>query len=271
MAMMPRRITVVRHGESESNVASRAFWKGEKVPNEEALMACHTSERRLTKRGVTQARVAGAWLRSLYSFESPPGVFYVSSYVRAMETAANLGLSGAWRQDMRIMERNWGNMDQLTYEERSRRFKEAVAKREEWAFFWRPGDGETLQDVFVRVKDLLATLHREHSDKHVVLVTHGETMWVLRMLLEYWSPHRLKEEMLRDDSQTHIHNCRIIEYVRDEDERHLSRVRFIDAENPHDPTRNRDWEPIVRPILSDNELLDYVNQYPHYLTEFTGN
>lgn len=269
--MMPRHITIVRHGESESNVASRAFWNGEKVPNEEALMACHTSERRLTPRGVEQAKKAGLWLRQNHPFESNlPFAYYVSSYVRAMETAAHLGLKGEWRQDMRIMERNWGNMDQLTYEERNLRFKEAVAKREEWAFFWRPGDGETLQGVFLRVKDLLATLHREHSDKHVVLVTHGETMLVLRMLLEYWTPHRLKQEMLNDDPQTHIHNCRIIEYARSEDDTHLTGVRFIDAENPHDPKRNRGWKPIVKPILSDGELLDYVGQYPHFLTEFTG-
>src|SRR5262245_61500602 len=126
MPMMPRTLTLVRHGESESNAARRFAEKGSPHPNEAALMQTHTSRRRLTPRGVQQATRAGEWLRKhfdsvgcLRDGSAPNGVVgFASPYIRAMETAGHMRLPISWRVDARLAERNWGDMDQLTYEER---------------------------------------------------------------------------------------------------------------------------------------------------------
>src|SRR4051812_24686608 len=63
--IMPKTLTLVRHGESESNAAKRmADELGASPAGEAELMAVHTSQRRLTARGVKQAQAAGAWLRA---------------------------------------------------------------------------------------------------------------------------------------------------------------------------------------------------------------
>jgi len=166
---MPLTLTLVRHGESESNVAKRSFDKKLAIAGEKELMAVHTSQRRLTEKGVAQAKRAGEWLKTwLSTVSEAPMRCYVSPYVRAIETAGHLGLGQKWRRDMRLCERNWGEFDQMPYEERMKRFGHEIHLRKEHAFFWRPADGETLQDVFLRVCDLITTLHRECEKMHDV-------------------------------------------------------------------------------------------------------
>jgi broad specificity phosphatase PhoE len=129
---MPRTLTLGRHGESESNAAKRAAEKGIRHPRELELMRVHTSQRRLTPRGVQQAQRAGEWLRMHFSQEAARRLEplystvrgYFSPYARAMETAGYLGLPIEWRPDARLCERNWGDLDQLTYEERIEKYGE---------------------------------------------------------------------------------------------------------------------------------------------------
>lgn len=271
--MMPLTVTLVRHGESESNLAKDLAEDGRAHENEAALMRVHTSERRLTPLGVEQAKAAGAYIRD---WMGRMGItvadcrFYVSPYVRAMETAGHMQIPNAfWRPENRIVERNWGDMDQLTYAERAERYGEEMGLRKEHAFFWRPSDGETMQDVFDRYRDLVGTMHRECEQMHVIVVTHGELMWAARALHEYWSPQDLREAMLDRQSQTGMHNCRIIQYGRMmRNEIVASRlvgVRFIDSMAPDDSTRNLDWQRIERPTFSSDDLLCFAERYPHFL------
>lgn len=267
---MPLSITFIRHGESESNVVKDLKEANQEIPNEEALMRVHTSERRLTTKGVAQAQAAGVWMREW--LKTRPGNqkrFYVSPYVRTQETAAHLGLGVDWRVDPRLVERNWGMMDSLTYEERIKRFGDTLNERKERAFFWRPSDGETLQDVFLRVRDFAGTLTRDCPFMDVVVVCHGEVMWVERTLLEYWTPHDLSAHMTGHDPKTYVSNCRIIQYTREQDNaepaQRIVRVRFIDPTDPNNPEKNLDWQPIKRPLLSDADLLRFAEKHPRYL------
>jgi len=53
----------------------------------------HSSTYRLTDKGVEQAKVTGAWIRE--NIGDTFDRYYTSEYVRAMETAAYLGLPNA--------------------------------------------------------------------------------------------------------------------------------------------------------------------------------
>ncbi len=270
---MPLNLTLIRHGESESNLAKSFFEAGKPLSGEADLMKVHTSDRRLTPKGIAQAQAAGEWLRKWMDeekIETANCRFYVSSYVRAMETAGHLHVPEArWRLENRLVERNWGTLDQLPYEERLRLFGEEMKRRKEFAFFWRPSSGETMQDVFLRFRDLADTLHRECERKHVFLVCHGETMWAARTVLEYWTPRQLRDHMLERDNRTRIHNCRIIQYTRVLDAEHradrLSRVRFVDPVHPDDPARNLGWAKVARPMYTSGELLEMCEGHKRFV------
>lgn len=269
---MPRSLTLVRHGESEGNLVRTLYEQGNAHPNEPGVMSVHTSHRRLTPKGVEQAKSAGVWLQKHWlgplEEEDAPRM-YVSPYVRAFETAANLGFGDQWYMDNRIVERNWGDLDMLTYDERMRKFNDVIDERDDDAFYWRPPGGETLQDVFQRTRDMTTTLHRECKDKHVLIVCHGETMWVWRALLEYWTSHDLTKAQRERTDKTRNINCRIIQYSRfsdaGEDTGKLSRVRFVNPSFPDDPRWNQDWTPIIRPTFTHSQLFEMAENFERFL------
>ena len=278
---MPRNLLKVRHGESESNAVKKAADKGNPHPNERALMGVHTSERRLSLRGIEQAQAAGKWLDAFAAEQAIKrgGLCYdqsryvVSPYVRAMETAGYLGLPVTWRPDARLSERNWGELDHMTHEDRIKQFGEMLQNREAHALFWTPPGGESLQTVMMRVWLHLDMLHRQCSDLDVYEVSHGETMWVFRFMLEYWMPKDLARRMLESDEdyQNKILNCRIIHYTREREDGSLTnrftRVRLINPVDPEDPKTNLPWQPIVQRQFTSAELLQYAADFPHFLRD----
>lgn len=271
--MMPRSLTLVRHGESEGNITRTLFEQGTPHPDEPKLMKVHTSCRRLTPKGIVQARAAGVWLRENWFkpiIEADDSYrLYFSPFIRAEETAGYFGFGDEWYCDNRITERNWGALDLLTYEERMVRYADLNEDRDDDVFYWRPPDGETLQDVCQRLRDMTNTLHRECADAHVLMVCHGETMWAWRTLLEYWSSHDLAHAMrIRDDRTRHL-NCRIIQYSRYDasgrDREKLCRVRFVNPVLPDDPHYNQDWLPIQRKTYTHEQLLVHAENFPRFL------
>lgn len=291
MGLMPRTLTLVRHGESESNAVKRAAEKGSPHPNEAALMQTHTSRRRLTERGIRQATRAGKWLQRHFEEESarrgetPYGNVhgYVSPYIRAMETAGFLNLPIEWRADARLAERNWGDLDQLTYEERVAKYG-SIDNREHHGIFWPAGNGESLQVLGMRLWMHFDMLGRTHEQHDVVQVSHGETILTQRFVLERWLPEdvvrtmlstdtRLSKEVLgqKPDWQNKIINCRIIQYTREREDgswdSKYCRVRLIAPSSPDDPNMNLSWKPIVRRKFSTKDLLNYAEQFPHFLRD----
>ena len=94
----PRRIILVRHGESQGNVDDAIY---ETVPDH-ALT--------LTPKGLEQATEAGRRLREY--FGSEPVTVYASPYIRTRQTVYALGLgipSGDVRIEPRLREQDWAN------------------------------------------------------------------------------------------------------------------------------------------------------------------
>jgi len=158
----PRRLVLVRHGESEANV-------NRKITSVVPDHALH-----LTMKGREQALEAGRRLREIIG--SSTVEFITSPYVRARETF--MGIAQAWggpktvrvRDEMLIREQDFGNFDKPIMEELHQE------KRHFGQFYYRFPEGESPADVYTRASVFLETLYRrwEHSlEDNLVVVSHS--------------------------------------------------------------------------------------------------
>lgn len=261
---LPIDTVFVRHGQSESNLAKSLAEQGQHGLHEKYFADRHTRSFRLTKLGREQASQAGKWLREEFRYFDR---FVVSEYARAMETAALLDLPGAeWRPNFYLTERDGGDLSRCPEEEREQRFREALEMREVEPFFWAPPNGESLHRLCLRLdRGVLDTLHRECSDKRVVLVCHGEVMWAYRVLLERMPQHEFRRLHLSKDPLDRLYNCDILHYTRRDpvSGKLAERANWMRHIRPTQPgVRVSDWVEIVRRRYSNEELLEIVAGYP---------
>ncbi|MEU3187503.1 histidine phosphatase family protein [Streptomyces sp. NPDC006923] len=171
----PRRIVLVRHGESEGNSDDTVY---EREPDH-AL--------RLTETGRRQAGATGARLREMFGQEQVS--VYVSPYRRAHETlrAFDLDLERVRiREEPRLREQDWGNWQDREDVRLQKAYRDAYGH-----FFYRFAQGESGADVYDRVGAFLESLYRSFeapdSPENVLLVTHGLTMRLFCMRWFHWS------------------------------------------------------------------------------------
>ena len=191
--IMPDKVVMIRHGQSEGNV------------NEALYSTTPDNAMRLTKLGWDQARRAGEMLKEQVLTSGEPIHFIVSPYVRTVETfhglvsawcdpkefdhildrekrvkawygrLLELGLT--WHEDPRIREQDFGNYQV------PEKIKEAKNERHRFGpFFYRFAHGESASDVFDRVSTFLDSLWRSfdlNKSRNYVLVTHGISIRVL--------------------------------------------------------------------------------------------
>ena len=180
--MRPKRIILVRHGESEANLdaARHAI-----VPNHKIC---------LSEAGRAQARAAGAELRRLIGDESVQ--FFVSPYERTRETYRIIREAFAVNdrrvhmyEDPRLREQDFGNLREVELTRRLQQDRRAYG-----VFFYRFPDGESGADVFDRVSLFLESLHRSFRrhgfPRNCVIVTHGLTM---RLFVMRWFRQSVEE------------------------------------------------------------------------------
>lgn len=192
----PKRIILVRHGESEGN-ANRAVY-GEK-PDYTLL---------LTERGRAQAVEAGRKIKDIIGEER--AFFYVSPFFRTRETFENIctQLDRAqfeWREDPRIREQEWGHLRDEAEGAEINKERDAYG-----TFYFRFPDGESCADVYDRVTLFFDTLHRDFLKSgfpgNVVVVTHG---MAIRLFLMRWF-HWTVEEF---EAVANPDNCAVVEMV----------------------------------------------------------
>lgn len=171
----PRRIVLIRHGESEGNVDDSVY---ERVPDH-AL--------RLTDRGRAQAAEAGERLRTQFAGERVSA--YVSPYRRTLETYRHLRLDPSLaraREEPRLREQDWGNWQDHADVKRQKGSRDSYGH-----FFYRFAQGESGADVYDRVGAFLESLWRSFEapdhPPNVLLVTHGLTMRLFCMRWMHWS------------------------------------------------------------------------------------
>ncbi|KAG6701499.1 hypothetical protein I3842_08G168200 [Carya illinoinensis] len=187
---LPKRIILLRHGESAGNLDNSAYTK---IPDPQIP---------LTPAGLAQARLAGTNLRHLISRSSSSSHwrvhFYVSPYLRTRSTLREIGRSFSKRrvigvrEECRVREQDFGNFQ---VEEGMKVIKET---RERYGrFFYRFPEGESAADVFDRVSNFLESLwrdiemnrlHHDHShDLSLIIISHGLTSRVFLMKWFKWT------------------------------------------------------------------------------------
>ena len=180
--MEPKRIILIRHGESEGNTDKNNY----------ALTPDYAL--RLTEAGKQQARTAGQGLRDLIGSESIG--YYVSPHFRTRETFRELLKAFVepplfHREEPRIREQEWGHFRSLA--------EGAVVDRERDAygtFYYRIPNGESAADVYDRVSDFFGTLFRDFKKnefpENIVIVTHGMTVRLFLMRWFHWTVEKFE-------------------------------------------------------------------------------
>lgn len=265
---LPVDLVLVRHGQSEGNAAKRLSEAGNDSAYTDEFLVRHSASFRLTDKGREQARQAGEFLRNEF-FKDGQRFFdgyYTSDYLRAMETAGLLGLPGAeWFRDPYLTERDWGELDIYPESQRRERFAEELRRRDIEPFFWRPPNGESFLGLSRRVDRVLDTMHRTVSKEPKLFVCHGEVMRGFEVRLQRISQERFRELVFSDRSEDRIYNCQIVHYTRRDPSNkeaeplpYLGWVRWIRPTET--PVRVSDWQKIVRPRYSNEDLLEIVSR-----------
>jgi broad specificity phosphatase PhoE len=255
--MMPIRLFIVRHGQSEANVIREQDLdaKFAHVPD---------AEFRLTAKGVEQAKAAGAWLTAARETFEGKVIGFVSPFVRAKETAGNLGLNILWRPYPFLTERSWGEFSSLDPELQETRKK---LKKRDPLYSRMPG-GQSFSDLASTNYLFFSMLHREHSENTVVAVCHGERMLMIRYQLERITDEAFRALMNSQRTGDKVRNTQILEYTRRNPETGelATRIEWMRSFCPWD-LREKDlkWKHLERKRLTDADLLAYAERHPHVL------
>ncbi len=198
--MKPKRIMLVRHGQSQGNEDASNY---ETIPDY-AL--------NLTELGQAQALQAGKEI--LQRIGSETVQTYISPYYRTRQTYEGIAsvlkesITGC-HEDPRIREQDWGH---LRHPDDSRLLR---AERNQYSlFYYRMKDGESGADVYDRVSVFFETMYRDFNKEsfadNALIVTHGMT---LRIFLMRWLHWTVEEYEALDNPG----NCQVI--VMEQDER----------------------------------------------------
>jgi NAD+ kinase len=257
---MPVDLVLVRHGETEGNLARQLSKQGDK-----RLWTPEFRERpgrlwRLTDRGIEQAQAAGRWICANIGVDYDR--YITSEYLRAKETAGHLGLPAAeWEEEFYLRERLWGPLENLPEDERWDTYKEELEKRKSDSFYWRPPHGESQAEVCERVDWVVYNLHRECAGGRVIAVSHEDVLWAVRARFERFSQERWQEMRASEDPRDRIHNGQVLHYSRrnPENDEISSNYDWLRSVCPYDPgLSHNEWQKIERPRFSNEALLERV-------------
>jgi NAD+ kinase len=267
--MLPKHIVLVRHGQSEGNVAVKASKRGNNSFFTPEFRQRHSSSWRLTDRGIWQAECTGRWLdeRFLKGFDRN----YVSEYARAQETAFHLNRPEPWLPEVYLRERDHGDIDVLPHDEALRLYGPQMAQRKIDPFYWAPpgNPSQSMADLCLRIDRVLDTIHRECSEMFsIVVVCHGEVMWAFRLRLEKMTVARFRELDASDEDHDQIHNGQVIHYTRinPETDEECPRMGWMRSVCPWDPSlSSNDWQKIERQKFTNDDLRLAIERYPRLI------
>lgn len=257
---MPRRLALVRHGESDANVIQKRFKKGKIKDYPPRYKKTPDREFRLSGKGVKQGRDTGKWLGSEYpdGFDS----YLSTNHVRGEETAATISISAGWHDsawfvDPLLGERSRGDYSSLTPAQR-RDFEER--KKRDPLHATLP-NGETMLWTRMRSRTLLERSAREHSGMDVIVVVHGEFMEAVFAEIA----HMTSEEQARffHSKAGDIRNCQVIEFSSEDpvSGHYVGKFRWWRSSCPSAGIYGK-WRPITRQTFTPKQLKARVAKYP---------
>lgn len=209
-------LLLVRHGESEGNVAAA---EANASGAEEIAVPARDPDVELSDLGRAQARAVGTGLAGLGP-DQVPQVLACSPYARAVETARlacrTAGLRLPIRLDERLRDRELGVLDRLTEAGVAARHPEEHARRQwQGKFYHRPTGGESWADVLLRLRGWLSDTEAALPGRRVLVVSHDVVIVLLRYLLEGLD----EPGVLQLARETPVRNAALSRAVRDPDGR----------------------------------------------------
>ena len=204
-----KQLILVRHGQSEGNVAAEAAARDEL---ERIDVPARDPDVVLSDLGREQAEAVGRWLGSLPADEQPE-VLWTSPYRRARQTAEisvdTAGLDIPRRVDERLRDRDMGITDKLTGAGIRASYPEE-AERRDWIgkFYYRPPGGESWADVAMRVRAVLTDLANAERHQRILVTGHD----VVLLLFCYVAEAMDEEQVLaraRDNALSNAAICRL--------------------------------------------------------------
>ncbi|XP_042025310.1 phosphoglycerate mutase-like protein AT74 isoform X1 [Salvia splendens] len=187
----PRRIILVRHGQSQGNVDECVYTR---VADPKVM---------LTEQGIAEAEECGREIRKMIERDGAhdwKAYFYVSPYKRSLETLRNLAkafersrIAGV-REEPRLREQDFGN-----FQDQEQMKIEKAARKQYGRFFYRFPNGESAADVYDRITGFRETLKsdidvgrfqppgEQSPDMNIVIVSHGLTLRVFLMRWYKWT------------------------------------------------------------------------------------
>ncbi|KAF8027650.1 hypothetical protein BT93_E0531 [Corymbia citriodora subsp. variegata] len=187
----PRRIILVRHGQSEGNVDESVYTR---VPDPKIG---------LTDKGKADAEAVGWQIREMIEKDGADDwkvYFYVSPYRRTLETLRILGRAfersriAGMREEPRLREQDFGN-----FQDREKMRVEKQIRMLYGRFFYRFPNGESAADVYDRITGFRETLRadidigrfqppgKRSQNVNLVIVSHGLTLRVFLMRWYKWT------------------------------------------------------------------------------------
>jgi probable phosphoglycerate mutase len=193
----PERLWLVRHGQSQGNVARDA---ADEAGAHEIDIDLRDVDVPLSALGIEQAGAAGQWFAALPREERPEII---------CKQGALAGGPSRTIVDERLREREFGIFDRLTTAGIRHRFPEEAAHRRRLGkFYHRPPGGESWADVVLRLRSMLNTINLPYCDRRVLVVCHQVVVLCFRYILEELD----EATILGIDRQAEVLNCGIAAY-----------------------------------------------------------
>lgn len=175
--MKPKRIILIRHGESTGNINKGIY---QEIPD-------YALE--LSDKGKEQATKAGEQLKKIVQDETL--FFYVSPMWRTRSTFEQITVAFdktklRYIEEPRIREQEWGHLRTVDENENIQSSRDGYG-----TFYFRIPDGESAADVFDRMSDFFGTLHRDFEKDNfpdnAVIISHGMTIRLFLMRWFHWT------------------------------------------------------------------------------------
>lgn len=153
----------IRHGHSEKNVLDLVVNYPEDRPYH------------LTDEGRAQVQQGAQWLKNKHI-----DLIFASDLTRTTESAQIvadvLGLKVQF--DKRIREMNFGEFNGMNRGVLHKFFKNPDDVHERYTR--KPPGGENWEDVTARMIDFLSDMERQYSGKNILVVSHGDPLWLMQ-------------------------------------------------------------------------------------------
>ena len=246
--MLPIDTYLIRHGQSGGNAVIHLAKHGDDSGFTDEFLRQHSSQWRLTNRGILQAQVTGEWLRK--NTNTKFDRYFVSDYLRTKETAALLELPNArWQDEFLLRERKFGEID----------FASGAYKKDSFL-----KADESNIDVCMRVDHIIQKLYRECEKERVIIVSHGGVMWAFRTQLEQMSEEQRQELEYSSDPRDRMNNGQILHYTRRDPATNIITPHlWMRSICPNKPEWSRpEWKQVIPKTHTNEELLADVAKYP---------